>query len=631
MPPVSQKSVSVLLAAKQFREAIDELQRVARQLCNAPPDDDTLDALLKLASSMDRVPLEEFRAAGFIVKKMAVLPGYTTGFITSALRAQLLPYRIFLQTMEAGFGTFAQAALTADETISQFAPDLCYLCAGTDHLGFSNVEEETERWLNLFASCGSNYGCAVIANTFVAPAHRTLGNLELRLGHSASSYVERLNAALLQRAGSQTHFCDVNFLASYYGLRTFRSESLYHSSKLPVALEYVPAYARSLATIVAALYGGTKKCLVLDLDNTLWGGVVGDDGVAGIAVGPGTQDGEAFAAFQRYILSLKKRGVLLAVASKNAEERAKEPFVVRDDMVLRLDDFSCFVANWEPKDANLRAIARAMNIGLDSMVFVDDNPVERERIRTAVPEVTVLELPENPSEYVDALANSGWFETVSVTAEDLDRTNQYRANIERDLLEHSASSYGDYLASLQMRAVIAEVDDLNLGRSTQLINKTNQFNLTTRRYTEKDVREMMTSPTVITRYLKLRDRFGDNGLVAVIIGRQESATELEIDSLLMSCRVLKRNAEFALVHSLLAEAHRRGIQLVKGCYLPTAKNAMVKDLLPTMGFSLVEETSDGRSRWALQLTTETLAAAADKAQFIESVSPAAYAANEDRR
>jgi FkbH-like protein len=270
-----------------------------------------------------------------------------------------------------------------------------------------------------------------------------------------------------------------------------------------------------------------------------------------------------------------------------------------------------------------------MDIGLDALVFVDDNPAERARVRGELPEVAVLDLPEDPADYAAALAATGWFETVRVTAEDLARAGQYRANVERKLLAESAATYDDFLASLRMRAVVAPIDELNLQRTTQLINKTNQFNLTTRRYTERQVRELAADTDVLTRYLKLRDRFGDNGLVAVIIARFTSPTEIEVDSLLMSCRVLKRNAEIALVASLLSEARRRGAATVRASFLSTPKNALVRELLPSLGFTL-DRTEGANAHYTLALTDGVHERLMERARSIELVPPAAYSATEEQ-
>ena len=376
-------------------------------------------------------------------------------------------------------------------------------------------------------------------------------------------------------------------------------------AKMEIAPPAAPLYGDLVARIVAAQRGMSKKCLVLDLDNTLWSGVIGDDGLEGIVLGEGSAAGEAHLALQRYALQLKARGVILAVCSKNDTTIAEAVFRDHPEMLLRRADFAAFVANWEDKAANLKTIAGRLNIGLDSLVFVDDNPVERARVRESLPMVAVPELPEDVAYYVGCLANAGYFETVSFTPDDQVRAEQYAANTEREALLGSSESVDDFLRGLRMSVVFGPVKAVDLSRVTQLINKTNQFNPTTRRYTAEEVEAIAAAPEMISLQFRLLDRFGDNGLISILILRPEpeQADVLQIDTWVMSCRVFGRDLEFEAMNIAVETARRRGVRAFRANYIPTKKNGVIRDLYPRLGFTRVnaEMPADGTIQWHLNL------------------------------
>jgi len=357
--------------------------------------------------------------------------------------------------------------------------------------------------------------------------------------------------------------------------------------------------ARHTAAVVGARLGLTRKCLVLDLDGTLWGGVVGEDGVDGIVLGGG-EAGEAFVAFQEYVLELKQRGVILAVASKNNEADAREVFERHPEMRLGLEDLAVFAVNWEDKPANLRRIAQALDVGLDALVLADDNPAERQIVRRLVPEVDVLALPDDPSDFRRALAGYLGFESIAITGEDRRRTAQYRARAAAAELASSAADIESFYRDLRMEAVVAPFDELHLARIAQLVGKTNQFNLTTRRHDAPTLRRFTDDPAYITRYLRLSDRFADHGLVALAIARIDGDTA-EIYTLLMSCRVIGRTVEDHLLMHICRAAQDAGATRLRGTYLPSAKNQLVADLYQRLGFRLLEETPGGATRWEYDL------------------------------
>jgi FkbH-like protein len=358
-------------------------------------------------------------------------------------------------------------------------------------------------------------------------------------------------------------------------------------------------YGELVGRLLSAQQGRSSKCLVLDLDNTLWGGVIGDDGLEGIQLGQGSALGEAFVAFQRFARDLSSRGVILAVCSKNDEKNALEPFERHPDMVLRKKDIACFMANWNDKASNLKLIAQQLNIGLDSLVFVDDNPFERNQVRAECPMVAVPELPEDPSLFPACIAAAGYFESISLTQDDWARSEQYQKNLEREKAQASFGDLSDYLKSLDMELVWGPFDPLSLPRVTQLINKTNQFNLTTRRYSEEDTSRFASDPDTVTLRCRLTDRFGDNGIIGIIIAVGDKSGDWNIDTWLMSCRVLGRGVEQAMLDLLAQEVSSRGGKRLIGLYIPTAKNGMVKDHYPGLGFEAWGDASQGETRWAL--------------------------------
>jgi FkbH-like protein len=413
--------------------------------------------------------------------------------------------------------------------------------------------------------------------------------------------VPLLNAAIRLAADQEgVDLLALDDAVARHGLAAWHDPALWHRAKQEISPAATPMYGDLVARLVAAGKGKSAKCLVLDLDNTCWGGVIGDDGLNGIVLGQGNALGEAFVGFQSYAKALSQRGIILAVCSKNDEANALEPFDKHPDMVLRTPDIACFVANWQDKAANLRAIASRLNIGIDSLVFADDNPFERELVRAELPEVAVPELPEDPALYADCIARAGYFEAVAITEEDRVRNAMYRANAEREALLDTATDMAGYLQALEMQLHVRPFDPVGLPRITQLINKSNQFNLMTRRYTEAEVARVMDDPAAIGLQLRLVDRLGDNGIIAVVIGERAGA-DLVIDTWLMSCRVLGRGVEEATLQTLAEAARAHGARALIGQYRPTPKNGMVREHYAKLGFAKLDDLADGTERWKLVL------------------------------
>ena len=411
----------------------------------------------------------------------------------------------------------------------------------------------------------------------------------------------RLNAEFAKYARNHSRFLinDILYLSAQVGQAAWFRNNYWYNFHMALSPTATVALAQNVAAIVKSVYGKSKKCLVLDLDNTLWGGVIGDDGVQNLILGRDHPVGEAFLDFQRYVKSLQRRGIILAVCSKNDPENAKEGFS-HPDSVLKLEDFSVFKANWDPKPDNIRAIAAELNIGLDSIVFVDDNPAERDFVTEQLPEVAVPNVGTDVSCFAEVLDHERYFEVDKVVQDDLNRSAYYSSNAQRSADRGKFSNYGEFLASLEMTAEIGPFLPVYLERITQLINKTNQFNLTTRRYTSAEVVAIAQDPAFLTLYGRLADKFGDNGLVSVLIGQVLDET-LQVELWLMSCRVLKREMEFAMFDALVEQCQARGIRKIVGVYIPSKKNGMVAGHYESLGFRPMNEASEGRELWSYDL------------------------------
>ncbi len=469
------------------------------------------------------------------------------------------------------------------------------LFAGAD--GDAAVAGELAFWEAVWAR---RRGAKLVMVGYDCPLPGPLGVTQSGLSGGRIDRIRRVNAALRERLPAGAVWVDLEQAAGDLGRRQMYDARRYNWTKQPFSEEGILHLCRHLFAAIRALTTGPKKLLVLDLDNTVWGGVVGETGPHGIAVRE-TPDGEAFRAFQQHCLGLARRGVVLAVCSKNNPADAEEPFEKNKDMVLKREHFAAFEASWDPKAQAISRIAAQLRLGLDSFVFFDDNPAEREQVRQALPEVEVVEVPEDPADYVRALEEGLWFEAVSLTAEDAARAEQYRAESERRALEEQFTSLDGYLRSLEMVAVTRRVDEADLDRVVQLLGKTNQFNLTTRRHGADVVQAWTDDPRTVPLTVRLADKFGDHGLVAVVLGVPAVEQTLRIDTWLMSCRVIGRRLEQHTLTELGRAAIALGYTRLIGEYLPTAKNPMVAELYDQLGFVRVEEREDGGRLYALEL------------------------------
>jgi FkbH-like protein len=481
------------------------------------------------------------------------------------------------------------------------------LYGGGDRSSNQRVDDELEFWRQVWDLVRERTGAGIlqVGYDWVTP-----GPLGHHLSASADGdvgLVRQLNGALRKALPQGSFFLDLEQVSGLVGRERFYDLRRYFWTKQPFSEAGVHQLAAQLWAGVRALRTGPKKVLVVDLDNTLWGGVVGETGPLGIALGE-TPDGEAFRSFQRHIKALSRRGVILAICSKNNREDALAPFVQNPQMALGLSDFAHVEASWEPKSAGLRRIADALNLGLDSFVFFDDNPAERDEIRHSLPEVEVVNVPEDPSEFIRALEAGLWFEATEFSKEDLQRSEQYQQEHQRRESQGNFASMEEYFESLDMRASISPVDDISIQRVTQLIAKTNQFNLTTRRHSLEDVRQLLSLPGSIGMALNLADKYGDHGLVSVLLSVPEPALPektLRIDTWLMSCRVISRTAEQYLFNELIVRARASGYEWLVGEYIPTKKNSLVAELFERLNFAPVLKAADGSITYRLSLVSKT--------------------------
>ncbi|HWB52375.1 MAG TPA: HAD-IIIC family phosphatase [Stellaceae bacterium] len=549
--------------------------------------------------------------------RLALLGSSTMAHLHPAIRVAGLRRGLWISIYESDYGQYWQELSDPTPGLQTFRPtavllalDAHHLAAGVAaHLSAADSErlaaEITGRIRTCWRLARENFRCAVIHQTALPVHPNVLGSNEHRLPGSRADFVARINRELRGLADADgVDVLAVDARAAIDGLQAWHDPVLWHNGKQEISPVAAPVYGDLVGRLIGARLGRSSKCLVLDLDNTLWGGVVGDDGLAGLVLGQGSAAGEAFVAFQDYARELSRRGVILAVCSKNDEANALEPFGRHPEMVLQRSDIASFVANWNDKPANLKAIAEALNIGIDSLVFVDDNPFERNLVRENLPMVAVPEVSEDPASYARTLADAGYFEGVSVTDEDRVRSRQYQSNRERDALKALATDLDSYLRGLEMQLIWKRFDRVGLQRTVQLINKTNQFNLTTRRYSEEDVIGLIDDPRAFGLQLRLVDRFGDNGIIGIVIGKMAADDEdLAIDTWLMSCRVLGRQVEPTTLNLVADQAKRLGARRLLGDYLPTKKNGMVRDHYPKLGFTLAEVRDDGGSRYVLDLPT----------------------------
>lgn len=578
-----------------------------REALRDPCDHDDMERAHKLWKRLRGHKLPALRKV-----RVGLLGSFTTRLLRPLLEVAAFRDGVDAEVYEAEYGMVHQEVLDPASGLRAFQPDVVILATSWRDANLpplspdpdAAVEAAVAPLVALWKVVRDEMKAHVLQHNFDVPLVDSYGHLATSLPGGRARVLRRANLALLDAAGPGVSVLDFDAVAAEVGKAAWSDPGLWYRAKQHPAPAALPTLVDHYLMHVRAVLGLTKKVLVLDLDNTLWGGIVGEDGVEGLKLGVTDAEGEAHTDLQRYARELRDRGVVLAVCSKNNDADAREPFERSAEMVLKLDDIAVFRANWNDKATNLRDIAAALELGTDSFVFLDDNPTERAWVRSQLPEVMVPEIGSDAAHYLPRLQRHHAFDALSLSEEDRLRAADYAANARRSELMKSAGNIEEFIANLQMSATVAGIDEMNLPRAAQLVNKSNQFNLTTRRYTEEQLRAAASEPGTVVRTFKLRDRFADNGLIGVMIGRERpEASALDVDTWLMSCRVLGRRVEEFMVGVMMQAALDRGLTRVTGRYLPTAKNGLVKDLYARLGFARVEAAGlpDGATAWEYSL------------------------------
>lgn len=566
--------------------------------------------LLENKRKIKKQLLEE--SSGFVQKKVAILSGSTSAAVKQMMELFLLNNGIKPEFYESEYNKYYEDAIFDNEELKNFGPDIIYVfttnrniktypsLSDDDNTVNELLNSEIDKYKSIWKSLKEKYDCPIIQNNFEMPSYRLMGNRETYDIHGKVNFINRLNEAFNEYARNNENFyiCDINYISADYGLKSWSDPFYFHMYKYAMNVNAIPYLAFNVANIIKSIFGKNKKGFVLDLDNTLWGGVIGDDGLEGIKVGPEEAEGQFYSEFQRYLKEHKQLGVILNIDSKNEMENALLG-LSHPDSELNKDDFVEIKANWDPKDKNFKEIADELTLLPESLVFVDDNPAERHIVTEQLKGVVAPEL-DVTQHFIEYIDRNGFFEVTTFSADDMNRNEMYKQNVERAKAEASFTDYKDYLLSLNMQGIIRSFEPIYYERISQLSNKSNQYNLTTQRYTVNDIEKMAEDDEYITLYGKLIDRFGDNGLVSVVIGKKEN-DECDINLWIMSCRVLKRDLEYAMMDELVRKCKLAGIKTIRGHYYPTAKNKMVKDFYSLHGFSKIDEDEQGNSEWLLNV------------------------------
>ena len=559
-----------------------------------------------------KIKRELLEKEGLIDKKIAILGGSTTSEIKNILEIFLLNYGIKPIFYESEYNKYYEDAVFENKELDNFKPDIIYIHTSNRNLSLlpnilddeqeilKKLDSEYEKLFQIWESLYNKFDTTIIQNNFEYPYYRILGNKDVSDIHGRINFINKLNEKIYEYANKHKNFFinDINYLSSLYGLDKWSNPFYWYMYKYALEVPAIPYLAFNIANIIKSIYGKNKKAFVLDLDNTLWGGVVGDDGVNELKIGEETSTGEVYKEFQEYIKEHKKLGILLNINSKNDYENAIAG-LNHPEGILKPDDFIIIKANWQSKNINIDDISKELNLGADSFVFVDDNPAERHIVSSSFADIGVpeIDIPEN---YIKIIDHNGYFEMTNFSKEDLNRNELYKDNAKRSQMMSQFANYDDYLLSLHMQAEINSFKDIYLERISQLTNKSNQFNLTTKRYSLSDIEAVNKDDKYIKLYCKLSDIFGDNGVISVVIGEIRKK-ELHIDLWIMSCRVLKRNVEFTMMDELVKRAISKNINVIYGYYFPTLKNKMVKDFYDLQGFELINEDKDGNKTYRLDI------------------------------
>ncbi len=568
-----------------------------------------------LIGKKKRIRRELLEGKAFVDKKIAILGGSTTSNIKLVMELFLLNQGIRPVFYESEYNHYFEDAVFSNPELDEFHPDIVYICTTYRNLvqvpSITDTVEEIEmllkneaaKYYQVWKSVKERFNCPIIQNNFEYPYYRLLGNKDRSDVHGVVNYISRLNMVFDEYAQKNEDFfiCDINYISSSLGLSNWHDQSFWYMYKYGMSMNAIPYLAYNVSNIIKSIFGKNKKGFILDLDNTLWGGIVGDDGVDNLILGPEVPAGQAYIDFQKYIKEHQKRGLILSIASKNEEENAlaglKHP-----NSVLEVEDFAKIKANWNPKSNSCIEIASELNVLPESLVFIDDNPAEREIVTNQISGITAPEI-ETVEEYINLIDKLGCFELTYFSDDDLKRNQMYKENAKREAQLANYADYDEYLKSLEMRATIKSFEPVYFGRISQLTNKSNQFNLTTQRYSQIEIENFAADNKYITLYASLQDKFGDNGVVSVVIG-EVIGEVCHVRLWLMSCRVLKRNLEHAIFDKLVHKCNERSINKIVGYYYPTSKNKMVKEFWQEFGFINVTQDEIGNTEWEYQVMEE---------------------------
>lgn len=540
--------------------------------------------------------------------KIAILGDTATQLLSQAIKGYGVEMNFNFNIYEADYNQIEMQVFDESSELYKFTPDFIIIYYSSQKLinqfykhTKNNKELFADTFINkisdIYYTISSKIKSKIILFNFTEISDNVFGNYANKISSSFTYQIRKINYELMNLGQKHKNLfiLDLSAIQNTYGRNILFDNSIYINTDLALTIDVLPLIARNITDVISSINGTIKKCLILDLDNTLWGGTIGDDGIENIQIGE-LGIGKAFSSLQLWIKQLKERGIILAVCSKNNEATAKEPFINHPDMVLKLDDIAVFVANWEPKSENIKYIQSVLNIGFDSMVFLDDNPFERNYVKTVLPDITVPELPEDPALYLEYLYSLNLFETASFSDEDVHRTKQYQEEANRKIAQTGFVSEKDFLSNLEMISIVKQFDKFNIPRIAQLTQRSNQFNLRTIRYTEEDLTMMSESDNYITFSFTLQDKFGDNGLISVIIMQKQNDT-LFIDTWIMSCRVLKRGMENFVLNTIATFAKNNGFDKLIGEYIPTNKNSMVANHYSSLGFN------ENNGKWELETKT----------------------------
>ncbi len=530
---------------------------------------------------------------------LAILGNCATQHLAKAIKGYAYEEKIALTVFDADYNQIDEQVMDDSSELYQMTPDftlfwLCTeklyeaFCQSTNRSDFANqIITSLEGYWN---RVNQQYKTTILQFNFTQIDDRVFGNYGNKTPDSFLFQIRKLNYLLMEKCTQYKNvfIIDIDYLQQIYGEYGIKENKMYYIAKIPLSTKILPEVAKQTIDVIKAMKGKMKKCVILDLDNTLWGGVIGDDGLENIQIGE-LGLGHAFSEFQMWLKELQKRGIILAVCSKNEEETAKEPFLKHPEMVLHMEDIAMFVANWEDKASNIKRIQETLNIGMDSIVFFDDNPFERNLVKSMIPDITVPNLPEDPSQYLKYIKSLNLFETSVYSETDKNRTKQYQEEMGRVNLQKQFSSYSEYLESLEMVAEAKPFDKFHFSRIAQLTQRSNQFNLRTIRYTEQEIEQVAKEKEYLTLYFTLKDKFGDYGLISVVIMDKQPENTLFISEWVMSCRVLKRSMEEFILDEIIRTAEEHGFDKVTGEYIRTPKNNMVSELYKKMGFQEVSK------------------------------------------